>query len=74
MYSPIEVGKRLKELRLKAKKTQDEIANDVGITRGAYSMYERGQRTPSPDLMIGLANAFGRTVQHVFFFGQNPTK
>ena len=38
--------KRLKELRLTKRISQKEIAEYLGITVAAYSLYERGNREP----------------------------
>ena len=39
-------SERLKELRMKAARTQQEMADLVGITRSTYSSYERGISIP----------------------------
>ena len=60
-----ETGKRLIELR--GNRSQSEVAEAVGITQAALSMYERGERTPRDDVKIRLANYFNKDVAFLFF-------
>lgn len=60
-----EAGKKLVELR--GKKSQAEVAEAVGITQAALSMYERGERTPRDDVKIKLAKYFESDVAFIFF-------
>lgn len=73
MYSPTKVGKRLRELREKKGKTQNDVAEALGVTRSAIGAYENGIRTPNPDMMIRLAQYFGKSISYIFF-DRNPTK
>ena len=52
------VGKRLKLLRLAFGKTQEEIANIVGVSGGMISRCERGNSRLSVDHMIKLLIEF----------------
>ena len=49
---------KLKLLRQKCHLTQEELANEVGVTKSMISAYERGLRMPSYDIMVHLANLF----------------
>lgn len=49
---------RIKELRLKQKKTQKDVANFLGITEQALSFYERGKREPKLEMWQKLADYF----------------
>lgn len=60
-------GMKLKELRSKAGETLDDVSKAVGVTKAAISAYEHGNRTPSDDVKIKLANHFGRSVGFIFF-------
>lgn len=59
------VGKRLCELR--GNKTQQQVADDIGISQSAYAMYETGQRMPSDEKKKKIADYYNRTVQSLFF-------
>lgn len=61
----IEIGKRLIDLR--GEKSQSEVAEAVGITQAALSMYERGERVPRDNVKIKLANYYGVSVAALFF-------
>lgn len=48
----------LKELREKNKLTQKEVAEKVNISQRAYAFYETGDREPSIDTLIKIANLY----------------
>lgn len=52
--------KNLKKLR--GKRTQEEIANKLGIARARYSHYENGIREPNKDMLKAMANLHNVTV------------
>lgn len=41
---------------------QQDVADKLGISRGAYSHYEKGIREPNLDLLIKMADVFRTTV------------
>ncbi len=49
-------GDRLVQARIARRINGAELANRVGITRGAISQYEKGIQTPRPEIMDRLAN------------------
>ncbi len=59
----------LRELR--GQKKQKEIADDLGITKSAWAMYESGKRIPRDEIKIKIADYFGKSVQEIFFGQQN---
>ena len=67
MYSSKEVGKYLRELRIKADVSQEAVASAIGVSREAYSMYERGVRTPSDEVKINIAKFYHKSVGSIFF-------
>ena len=52
---------------MRGERTQEELAADIGITKSAYAMYERGERIPRDEIKIKIASFFGKTVQEIFF-------
>lgn len=60
-------GEKLKMLRKKKKKTQEEVAADLGISASSWSMYEQGERVPRDELKIRIAAYFGKSVAYIFF-------
>lgn len=59
------IGKRLLELR--GEKSQAEVAQAVGISDSALSMYECGERIPRDSVKVKLAQYYKTTVQKIFF-------
>jgi len=49
---------KIKMLRLKAQKTQEELANELGISRSCLANYETGKRQPSQKMLKKFANVF----------------
>ncbi|EZH67921.1 helix-turn-helix transcriptional regulator [Geomicrobium sediminis] len=69
MIDRVSVGKRLKELRKRRRKntTIKEVAKALGIHENLLSSYEKGERLPSPDRMIVIAEYYGQPVEAIFF-------
>jgi transcriptional regulator with XRE-family HTH domain len=51
-------GKRLRQLRLKAGWTQEELAEAAGITTTYTSDLERGTKVPSLTIVLRISRAF----------------
>ena len=47
--------KNLRFCRLQKGLRQEDMANELHITRHAYCNYENGQRTPSVDIIVAIA-------------------
>ena len=60
-----EIGRRL--IAIRGDIPRDELANAIGVSISAVSMYENGERIPRDDIKIRIANFFGRSVQEIFF-------
>ena len=56
---------RLRDLRLENNLTMEELANKVGCTRGAISNFENGNRKPSLDILISLADYFNVSIDYL---------
>jgi transcriptional regulator with XRE-family HTH domain len=52
------LGSNLKLLRKQKKKSQEEVAGDLGLTRSSYSGYENGIAEPGLDTLVALGNYF----------------
>ena len=66
------LSKRLIELRKQKNKTQEDIAKVIGVTRPAYTAYERGLRTPDYDILVTLADYFNVSVDYLLGRTDNP--
>ena len=55
----INFGKRIREIRLKKKMSQGDIAKKLGVHRSYISGLERGKRNPSLLTINKMAKAMG---------------
>jgi len=60
----IKIGEKLRELR--GTKSQREVAEAVGVTAMAVSLYESGERIPRDEVKMKLAKYYGVPVS-IFF-------
>ena len=51
----VDLGHKLKALRLQHDLTQSQLANKLGLTKSVISAYETGLRLPSYDVLVHLA-------------------
>lgn len=58
-------GAKLKALR--GGKTQQEIADSIGITKSSLAMYERDERVPRDEVKVRIAAFFGVSISFLFF-------
>lgn len=61
------VGTKLKALRAKKKKTQQEAADDLNITKSALAMYEKDNRIPRDEIKVRIAQYYGESVESLFY-------
>ena len=62
----IELGKRMKELRQRDGRTQEELARALGVTSQAVSRWEKGICYPDMGLLPSMANYFGVSIDELF--------
>lgn len=58
-------SKRIKALRLDNEKTQQNVADALGVLRSTYGEYERGKIIPPMDKINALAAFYGVTVDYL---------
>ena len=58
-------GKNLRAVRLMAGETLAEVAESVDVAKTTIAMYERGERTPSLDILKALAAHFGISIDYL---------
>lgn len=59
------IGERL--IVLRGNRTQAEVAQAIGVSPSAYSMYETGERIPRDEIKKKIAEYFRRSVTTIFF-------
>ncbi len=71
MYNATITGERIKKLR--GKKTQDQCAKELGISRGALSYYENGERKPDAEILYRMAEHFKVSVDYLLGLAKEQT-
>lgn len=61
----LSIAERL--IQARGDRRREDVANAVGISISALSMYECGQRVPRDDVKVRLADHYKTTVQKLFF-------
>lgn len=59
------LGRRLKELRAEKGLTQGQVAEHFKISSVTYLRYEKGQREPSLEMLVGFVRFFGVTTDYL---------
>ena len=54
-------------IALRGSKTQTEVAQAIGVTPSAYSMYENGERVPRDEIKKKIAEYYKKSVATIFF-------
>ncbi|MCY8409017.1 helix-turn-helix domain-containing protein [Bacillus haynesii] len=58
-------NKKLIALRKSKKLTQEEMASKIGVHRGTYANYERGNRQPDYETLIKIADFFEVSIDYL---------
>jgi transcriptional regulator with XRE-family HTH domain len=58
------IGKKLKSTRLRNDMTIQELAESSSVSSNMISRIERGLTTPSVEIIVRLANAFGMSINY----------
>lgn len=58
-------GRRLREVRMKRKLTQQKLADAVGLALRSYQCYEQGTREPPLDMLVKLADVLNVPTDHL---------
>lgn len=64
-------SKRLRQLRESACLTQEQLANELKVSRGAISYYEKGERTPDIEFLCSLVDFFDLPYDFVLGYTDN---
>lgn len=73
MYDKMECGKRLKLLREAARKTQQEVAQDLSISVDTLRKLEQGKRMPSA-WIIDILGTYYKTTTDYIISGKSGTQ
>lgn len=67
----MDIGRRMKELRIQYGLTQQELADRAELTKGFISQLERNQNTPSVSTLLDIIQCLGTTPAE-FFADEEP--
>ena len=67
------LGERLQEQRQKLKLSQKEVATIIGISPSIMSNYENGERTPSIENLMALANLYHCSTDYLLGLEKDTT-
>lgn len=59
------IGKRVKELRMKKGLSQQELGNNIGVTKVSICGYENGTRLPNLEKLVKLAEVLETTTDYL---------
>lgn len=62
----LELGKRIRELRRRDGRTQEDLAEAIGVTSQAVSRWEANGGYPDMEMIPSIANFFGITIDELF--------
>lgn len=61
----MEMARKL--VKLRGKRTQDEVANALGISKSALGMYESGRRIPRDPVKMRISHYYKKSIPYIFF-------
>lgn len=67
------LAQRIKQLRQSQNLTQKEFAEKVGCTAATLSAYENGSKSPSLEIVKGIAQTFGVSLDWLCGLSENET-
>lgn len=67
----VEIGEKIRELRRRDDRTQEDLARALGVTCQAVSRWEAGGGYPDMEMLPGIANYFGVSMDTLFGFHAN---
>lgn len=72
-FNRLTFAERLKSLRKSAKKSQQEVADAIQITRQGYGCYEKGESSPIVDTAAKLASYYNVSVDYLLGITNDPS-
>lgn len=70
----IKLGEKIRELRLRDGRTQENLAGELGVTAQAVSRWEKGICCPDVELIPPIANFFGVSIDELFGYDNERSK
>lgn len=70
----LDLGNNIRQLRRRDKKTQEQLAEALGVTSQAVSRWESGGSYPDMNLIPSIANFFGVSIDELFGYEGERTR
>lgn len=70
----LDLGNNIRQFRRRDKRTQEALADALGVTSQAVSRWESGGSYPDMNLIPSIANYFGVTIDELFGYTNERTK
>ncbi len=68
------LGEKIKELRKRDGRKQEDLANVLGVTNQAVSRWEKDGSYPDMEMIPAIANYFGITIDELFGYENDREK
>lgn len=68
------LGERLQKSRTVLKLSQKEVANSLNVSPAVISNYEKGERTPSVEMLMALARLYHCSTDYLLGFEKDNPK
>ena len=66
-------NENLKEARLKSGISQKDLAENIGVAKSTYSLYESGKREPNADTLKKIASSLNVSADTLLGIDNEPT-
>ena len=70
----LDLGKKIRELRQRDGRTQETLAEAIGVTSQAVSRWEASGGYPDMEMIPSLANYFGVSIDELFGYNNERSK
>ena len=65
-HMQLKIANTIHELRTEKKMSQDQLAQEVGVTRATINSIEKGNYNPSLELAFRIARFFKKDINKIF--------
>ena len=70
----LDIGQKIRELRRRDGRTQEELAQAIGVTSQAVSRWESGGSYPDMEIIPSIANYFGVSIDELFGYDNERSR
>ena len=73
-YMQLDLGQKIRELRRRDGRTQEALAEAIGVTSQAVSRWEANGGYPDMEMIPSIANYFGISIDELFGYNNERSK